>query len=201
MRYALSRNIKLMFILALPFILNACSSMSTSMNDSDYNGGGNQGVVDGKVYTMYNPNVDYAQRMPAHIATREKTVVVNPAAHAWGAYDQQGNLVHGGIVTAGGNYCPDVGRPCRTNVGSFRVYSVGSPDCVSKVYPKPKGGGLMPYCMFFSGGQALHGSLDNALVEGNVSHGCVRMSIPDAEWLRYNFVNVGTKVIVQPYSG
>jgi lipoprotein-anchoring transpeptidase ErfK/SrfK len=27
----------------------------------------------------------------------------------------------------------------------------------------------------------------------------VRMHVSDAEWLRYNFVNVGTKVIVKPY--
>jgi lipoprotein-anchoring transpeptidase ErfK/SrfK len=53
--------------------------------------------------------------------------------------------------------------------------------------------------MYFSGGEALHGSPDNTLVEDNISHGCVRLRIADAEWLRYNFVSVGTKVVVKPY--
>ncbi len=43
----------------------------------------------------------------------------------------------------------------------------------------------MPYCMFFNGNQGLHGS--PYVMEGNVSHGCVRLSVSDAEWLRFNF--------------
>jgi lipoprotein-anchoring transpeptidase ErfK/SrfK len=63
----------------------------------------------------------------------------------------------------------------------------------------PHGGAPMPYCMFFNRNQALHGSPDHEVVDGNISHGCVRMHVPEAEWLRYNFVHVGTKVIVRPY--
>lgn len=55
----------------------------------------------------------------------------------------------------------------------------------------------MPYCMFFNGNQALHGS--HELAEGNISHGCVRISVDDAYWVRFNFANVGTKVIVMSY--
>src|SRR3990167_10729871 len=175
MRQVITRNLKIIFLLSLPLLFTACSNMSTSMSD----GGGSS-------YSMYNPGYDYSQRLPAHINTRgEKMVVVNPSVHAWGEYDQGGNLVHAGIVTAGGNWCPDINRPCRTSVGTFRVYSLGSSDCVSKIYPKPKGGGLMPYCMFFSGGQALHGSPGGTGVEDNISHGCVRMRISDAGWVRY----------------
>ena len=64
----------------------------------------------------------------------------------------------------------------------------------------------MPYCMFFNGGQALHGS--NQVVRANASHGCVRVHVSDAKWLRYHFVEGpsaanfyhGTKIIIKPYS-
>ncbi|HVY53240.1 MAG TPA: L,D-transpeptidase [Gammaproteobacteria bacterium] len=149
------------------------------------------------------PNYDsarYSSRLPISISSYgEKTIVVNPHLHAWGAYDANGNLIRGGIATAGSDWCPDLGRSCRTRSGSFRLNSLGSSNCKSSIYPLPKGGAPMPYCMFFNGGQALHGSLPGAVVDANASHGCVRLTIPDAEWLRYNFVNVGTKVIVMPY--
>jgi lipoprotein-anchoring transpeptidase ErfK/SrfK len=143
---------------------------------------------------------DYASRLPSNVNTNgQRMVLVDPTVHAWGAYDNKGSLVKAGIATAGGNWCPDIGRPCRTNTGTFRINSLGDGQCISHIYPRPHGGGLMPYCMYFSGGEALHGSPDNTLVEDNISHGCVRLRIADAEWLRYNFVSVGTKVVVKPY--
>jgi hypothetical protein len=144
-----------------------------------------------------SPPANYADRIPSSINTGEKVVVIDPRVHVWGAYDSNGSLVKAGLATAGGGWCADIGRSCRTKPGSFRVASLGSPNCKSSKYPVPHGGAPMPYCMFFNGGQGMHGSYQ--VVEGNVSHGCVRMKVPDAEWLRYNFVNVGTKVVVKPY--
>lgn len=143
------------------------------------------------------PARNYASRLPQHLSNGEKTILIDPNVHAWGAYDAQGDLVHSGLVTAGSNWCPDIGRPCRTRAGSFRVQSLGSPGCKSTIYPLHKGGAPMPYCMFFNGNQGLHGSA--AVVEGNISHGCVRMHVADAEWLRYNFAHIGTKVVVKSY--
>jgi lipoprotein-anchoring transpeptidase ErfK/SrfK len=108
-------------------------------------------------------------------------------------------LIRAGQASAGSNWCPDLGRPCHTHPGTYRVNSLGSPGCKSSQFPIPHGGAPMPYCMFFDRNQALHGSPDREVVDGNISHGCVRMHVPDAEWLRYNFVSVGTKVIVEPY--
>jgi lipoprotein-anchoring transpeptidase ErfK/SrfK len=140
---------------------------------------------------------NYSARLPQRIATREKTIVVDPNVHAWGAYDASGNLVRAGLATAGGNWCGDIKRPCRTKAGSFRVASLGNAGCKSTLYPLGKGGAPMPYCMFFNKNQGLHGS--PYVMEGNVSHGCVRMRVDDAAWVRYNFANVGTKVIVRAY--
>lgn len=146
---------------------------------------------------------NYAERLPEQENTNgKKLVLVDPNAHAWGAYAEDGHLVRAGIATAGGKVCPpDADEPdCRTGVGQYRITSIKGEDCASKVYPKPTGGGLMPFCMFFHNGQALHGSPDNLLVEDNVSHGCVRMRIPDAEWMVNNFAQVGTTVKVLPYN-
>ncbi len=152
--------------------------------------------------TMQN-NTDYASRLPQHIDTNGKrTVLVDPNVHAWGAYDADGHLVRAGIATAGAAVCPPDGNEadCRTGFGKFHITSLGDEGCFSSIYPKPTGGGLMPYCMHFNNGQALHGSPDSIVVEANLSHGCVRMRIPDAEWMRNNFAQIGTPVIVKPYS-
>lgn len=186
-----SGTMKIAFFTVAAALLSSCAT---------YSGGGDNG--DGySQSSMSFFQTDYSSRLPSHINTNgKKVVVVDPTVHAWGAYDRDGSLVKGGIATAGGNWCEDIGRPCRTSVGTFRINSLGDSQCISRTYPKPNGGGLMPYCMYFSGGQALHGSPDGAVVEANISHGCVRMRIPDAEWLRHNFAEVGTTVIVRPYS-
>ncbi|MDX1902307.1 MAG: L,D-transpeptidase [Gammaproteobacteria bacterium] len=129
----------------------------------------------------------------------KKTILVDPSAFSWGAYDEEGNLVRVGIATAGADYCPDEGKPCRTHPGKFRIYSLGDASCVSKTYPIGEGGALMPYCMFFNGGQSLHGVPDQMLSKQHLSHGCVRLRIPDAEWLRYSFADMNTQVIVRSY--
>ena len=141
---------------------------------------------------------NFSMRIPQHIETSERTVVVDPRVHVWGAY-ANGELVRAGQASAGSDYCHDLGRQCHTHVGSFRVFSLGSFDCKSHIFPIPKGGAPMPYCMYFNNGQALHGVPDSEVGEGNYSHGCVRMHVSDAEWLRFNFVNIGTRVIVRPY--
>lgn len=129
----------------------------------------------------------------------EKVVVVSPRIHAWGAYDASGNLVRSGLATAGANYCKDIRRPCRTKTGSYRIYSLGDGDCISTRFPLPNGGAPMPYCMYFNGNQALHGSPSGSVIRGNISHGCVRMHVSDARWLRYDFVEQGTRVVILPY--
>jgi len=153
-----------------------------------------------KAYSSSFNEQKYVSRLPQTYPTDgEKVVVVNPATHAWGAYDESGNLVRGGIATGGADFCADENKPCRTDVGTFRIYRIGGVDCVSKSYPVGEGGALMPYCMFFNGGEALHGSPDQIMVDANISHGCIHMRIPAAAWLHSQFASIGTKVIILPY--
>ena len=130
-------------------------------------------------------NSDYAGRMPDQIATSEKTIMVDPKLHAWAAYDASGKMVNGGNASAGSDWCGDIHRPCHTSTGTHRIQSLGGPDCVSHIFPIGRGGAPMPYCMFFNGGYALHGSYD--VMGYNASHGCVRMFIEDAKWLNHEF--------------
>ncbi len=141
----------------------------------------------------------YPASLPQTIETHEKVIMVDPKVYAWGAYDATGQLIKGGIASAGADYCPDDDGPCRTTPGTFRIYAEKGEECVSKIYPRPEGGSKMPYCMFFNQGQSLHGSPDHILTEQNISHGCIHMRIPDAEWLENNFAKIGTKVVILPY--
>jgi lipoprotein-anchoring transpeptidase ErfK/SrfK len=136
--------------------------------------------------------------LPKQIDPRgEKMVLVDPVEHAWGAYDANGTLIRSGLASAGANWCHDMQSECHTVTGSYRIRSLGSSNCKSPSFPLPKGGAPMPYCMYFTKYQALHGS--NEVVPGNISHGCVRMHVSDARWLRYNFVEQGTLVVIEPY--
>lgn len=136
--------------------------------------------------------------MPATISLLgEKAIIVNPKKHIWGAYSANGKLVRSGIATSGAYRCPEDDSSCKTSVGRFRIFRMGDSECYSKQYPMPNGGAPMPYCMFFNGGQAIHGS--NAVYRQNASHGCVRVQPWEAEWIRYEFAQQGTLVIIQPY--
>lgn len=171
----------LLISISLCCLLTACSSMN---------------MAPGGVGT------DFAARMPEHIETGgKKMVLVDPNVHAWGAYNKEGNLIRAGIATSGGAICPPDANEsnCKTTSGTFHVFATSGSRCYSKTFPRPNGGGLMPYCMYFHNGEALHGSPDDIVIERNISHGCVRMRIPDAQWMYENFAGVGTTVKVMPY--
>ncbi len=113
-------------------------------------------------------------------------VSINPKILAWGAYDSQGVLQSWGPASGGRGYCPDIHHGCHTILGKFAIYDKMGSGCVSRKFPVGRGGAPMPYCMFFHGGFALHGSYE---VPGyNASHGCVRIFVPDAKWLNQEFV-------------
>lgn len=139
--------------------------------------------------------------LPPSISTFEKVVLVDPNHHFWGAYTSHGHLIRWGIATTGARQCQEYQSDCKTSSGTFRIYSLGNESCTSRKYD----GAAMPYCMFFNGGEALHGSSD--IQFSNISHGCVRVHISDAKWLRYHFVEgpnqknnyKGTKIIILPY--
>lgn len=133
-----------------------------------------------------------------------RVIIVDQDKLAWGAYDDQGQLVKWGPISSGRDKCSDSNNSCRTLTGIFYVFSKENEKCRSNIFPIGKGGAKMPYCMYFHKGFALHGSDD---IPGyRASHGCIRMFPRDAKWLNLEFVTVtnkektrlGTKVIVRP---
>jgi L,D-transpeptidase ErfK/SrfK len=131
-------------------------------------------------------------------ATGSKRIIISISKLAFGAYDGNGQLQYWGPVSTAKGYCPDLHHGCHTPTGSFAIYNKGGAGCVSKKFPVGRGGAPMPYCMFFNGGFAMHGSND---VPGyNASHGCVRMFTSDAKWLNHEFTSGEHKVsvVVEP---
>lgn len=116
----------------------------------------------------------------------EKTIVVDQNKLAWAAYGADGQMVRWGPISSGRDFCPDIGKGCRTLTGVFRFFDKQNSQCRSRSF----GGARMPYCMFFHKGFAMHGS--NDIPGRRASHGCVRMFTHDAQWLNYNFVEIGT---------
>lgn len=138
-------------------------------------------------------HMDYAPFPMEMDSNGSKTVIVDLSDLAFGAYNENGALQNWGPISTGQNYCSDIGRGCRTPTGSFEIYSKRGSGCKSSKYPVGKGGAPMPYCMFFNGGYAMHGS---PTVPGyHASHGCVRLFTDDARWLNTEFSN-GSKVKV-----
>lgn len=135
----------------------------------------------------------------------EKVIYVNQKELAWAAYNDEGELVWWGPISTGSGHCKSPDGTCITPPGSFRVINKQDIDCISTVFPirtnGVNGGALMPYCMHYFRGYALHGS--NSVPGYRASHGCVRMFIEDARWLNEEFIAVpedgfskGTRVIV-----
>jgi len=157
-----------------------------------------RGMIIAVPKNLYSINHMEVSPFPRRIEPRGRNVLlINLRLQAFGAYDGYGRLLHWGPVSGGKGWCPDVGRRCGTPRGTFRINSKGGAGCVSTKYPVGRGGAPMPYCMFFYGGYAMHGSF---LPGYHASHGCIRMFTEDAKWLNRHFVRRGrggTIVIVR----
>lgn len=140
--------------------------------------------------------------------TDEKTIYVSQKLLAWGAYNENGELIWWGPLSSGTGACSEALGGCKTPTGSFRIIRKQDIDCISTAFPiradGNNGGAVMPFCMHFFRGFALHGSYS---VPGyRESHGCVRLFIEDAQWLNEEFVDVpengdkGTRVVIDDLS-
>lgn len=134
----------------------------------------------------------------------EKTIYISQEKLAWGAYDEDGELLWWGPISSGSDNCRGVIGGCSTPTGSYRIIRKQDIDCISTAFPRRadgnNGGAEMPFCMHFFRGYALHGSEE---VPGyRASHGCIRMFTEDARWLNEEFVDLpgggtrGTRVII-----
>ncbi|MDP1603557.1 MAG: L,D-transpeptidase [Legionella sp.] len=136
----------------------------------------------------------------------EKQILINLRLLAFGAYDSQGKLVRWGAISPGTKTCIGAAVDCSTPTGVFQILRKSGAECISNTFPLhmdgSRGGGEMPYCMFFFKGYALHGSSE--LPGYPASSGCVRLDIADAKWLNEQFIELpaqgkkGTAIIIKP---
>jgi LysM repeat protein len=78
-----------------------------------------------------------------------------------------------------------------TVVGTYRIYAkYASTHMSGPGYNLPN----VPYTMYFYRGYALHGTYWHSNFGTPMSHGCVNLATPDAEWL-YNWTPLHTKVV------
>lgn len=165
-----------------------------------------EGIILAAPKNLENLTIYDVSPFPRYIEpTGEKEIFVSQKQLAWGAYDEQGELVWWGPISSGSGNCPSIDGHCLTPTGSFRIIRKQDIDCISTVFPVRangmSGGAEMPFCMHFLTGTALHGS--DTLPGYRASHGCVRMFIEDARWLNEDFIDLpgagglqGTRVTV-----
>lgn len=135
--------------------------------------------------------------MPVLAWAYSDAFVYNPKTLQWIAYNSAGQIVASGKGSGGSHYCRDIGRSCKTPIGTFSVKSKQGAGCKSSRYPVGHPGAPMPYCAFFTKFYAVHGSYE--VPNYNASHGCIRIKPAAAKWLSTHFFHVGTKVVVLPY--
>lgn len=182
---------------ALVFCLSLTLAACVEFDESTYITDDSGQVHHTKHYLRDHRGANY---FPKEIkATGKKQFVFDPKVAAWAAYDAEGHRVMTGSGSGGKDFCEDVGKPCRTVTGNFRVYTKKGPDCRSGEYPlKTEGGARMPYCMYFYRGFTIHAAYE--VPAYNSSHGCIRIWPSAAKWLNEEFIEIGTQVTVLSYA-
>ena len=103
-----------------------------------------------------------------------------------------------GVATGSSRYPTPLGRFSIVTMQRHPWWHPPNSDWARGAAPIPPGPGnpLGTRWMGLSvGGVGIHGTPDAASIGYSVSHGCIRMRIPDAEWL-FNRVTVGTPVFI-----
>jgi len=132
--------------------------------------------------TAASPTVA-ATGAPAAQSHAGKWIDVNLSTQTVTAYSGQ-TALRSFVVSTGTRQHPTV-------VGTFSVYvKYASTRMVGPGYNLPN----VPYTMYFYRGYALHGTYWHNNFGTPMSHGCVNLATPDAQWL-YNWTPVGTKVV------
>lgn len=114
-----------------------------------------------------------------------RSIVIDLGDQRLYAYEG-GSLVQNFVISSGKQSTP-------TPVGQFKIYNrLISQDMSGPGYYAPG----VPWVQYFVGEYALHGTYWHDSFGLPVSHGCVNMRTPDAQWLFY-WAQQGTPVSVQ----
>lgn len=127
---------------------------------------------------------------PAPAPTSGKWIDIDLSAQSTTAFEGS-TAVKTVLVSTGVSWHP-------TPIGRFKVYMKVASQTMSggsgaEYYNLPG----VPWIMYFSGGNAIHGTYWHNNFGHPMSHGCVNMTIADAKWF-YDWAPMGTPVIVHP---
>lgn len=131
------------------------------------------------------PNTFTPSAAPAPTVTGGKQIVVDVSDQRVYAYEN-GALVRSSLVSTGVSYYPTV-------IGDYSVYLKYESQTMSGPGYNLPG---VPYVLYFYQGYSLHGTYWHSNFGTPMSHGCVNMMTPEAQWL-YNWAPIGTPVHVQ----
>lgn len=158
-----------------------------------YNGLGNANLI----YVgqrLKIPPADYAPPAPTpapppsgHGENGEKWIDINLSTQRITAYEGR-TPVYTALVSTGIARYPTV-------VGTFKIYAKYLSTRMTggsgaDYYDLPN----VPHTMYFYRGYAIHGAYWHNNFGTPMSHGCVNLSLPDAEWF-YNWAPIGTTVV------
>ncbi len=130
---------------------------------------------------IYEPTQAEAPQAPTSVG---KSIVVSTDAQRIYAYEN-GQLVHSHLVSTG---LPDT----PTVKGDYSVYvKYEATDMSGPGYYLPQ----VPYTMYFYQGYGIHGTYWHNNFGRPMSHGCVNLPTPEAQWF-FNWAEVGTPVRV-----
>jgi lipoprotein-anchoring transpeptidase ErfK/SrfK len=130
---------------------------------------------------VYTPDASEAPAAPTNAG---KSIVVSTQRQRIYAYEN-GQLIRSHLVSTG---LPDT----PTVLGDFKVYvKHTATDMSGPDYYLPS----VPYTMYFYQGYGLHGTYWHNSFGRPMSHGCVNLPTPEAEWF-FNWAEVGTPVRV-----
>jgi lipoprotein-anchoring transpeptidase ErfK/SrfK len=123
---------------------------------------------------------------PSHLANEGRWIDVDLSAQRVVAY-QGATPVRSFVVSTGTWAHP-------TLQGQFRVYiKLTSTRMAGPGYNLPN----VPYTMYYYQGYAIHGTYWHNNFGTPMSHGCINMRTPDAQWL-FNFASLGTLINIHP---
>ena len=133
------------------------------------------------------PNLSWTYSTdPRELADEGRWVDVDLSEQKVTAYEGA-SAIRSFIVSTGTSVHP-------TLTGQFRVYvKLAATDMAGPGYYLPD----VPWTMYYYRGYALHGTYWHSNFGTPMSHGCINLTIAEAEWL-YNFASVGTLVNVHP---
>ena len=195
--YSLTMAIGALIYIGTPMVLKTpppCANSKSCTSDLvEKIENGAAGVFEGRSVVVPNINLALDKAHPTVLGTAipsgDKHIYVDLSTQILYAYEGTSKIFQTFVAT---------GRWGKTPTGNFNIWTKLRSTRMSggsgaDYYNLPN----VPFVMYFYGDFGLHGAYWHDNFGYTMSHGCVNMSVEDAEWL-FNWAPVGTPVLILP---